>query len=516
MTVSLRKPLLLSVMLIFLQILAFQLSPQHTNLDNASSIMYSDDTNNSSNFTSSGGSGLAISGEPANVGDSLVASLMVTNNGNSTGSASLRILHLSSDNVFQGESVSISPGSTREVPTLFTMEFPGTNEFSWDLLINGQSGLTELEGNFSVEVSPSQILNLTIDSVTWTASEGLEIDASVFLSQGRERPIVLTASSEVDGNSEVLQKILLDADPGRRTLSFSFGNPDASHITIEAIPVGWSPSAISDNKTTNSTTAPVIDPSSIIIEATFNPERPLQGSRVLATITLRNDDVHQAQSGSLRLITSSERTILAEATIPAVMPGSVVTTEMSVPEWPERDIADIEVQWSSGGISASRIYSVEPYLGDEGMELPFDVLAAGYGVLAGILAILIGTFSWRAVSSRTPSTSDLGFREAKESQSSQLRMEKREIECTYCDQRLMVPNDHTGGVRCPSCSMEFMIGGSHEGDEEDDIHQVVKSSEDILNCPECDQALRVQLDKRPVMSRCPVCKTQFMAEREDE
>ena len=57
-------------------------------------------------------------------------------------------------------------------------------------------------------------------------------------------------------------------------------------------------------------------------------------------------------------------------------------------------------------------------------ELPFDILAAGYGVLAGILIILVGTFSWRAVSSRTPNTSNLRLRDAKESQSSQLRIEK--------------------------------------------------------------------------------------------
>jgi uncharacterized protein YbaR (Trm112 family) len=63
--------------------------------------------------------------------------------------------------------------------------------------------------------------------------------------------------------------------------------------------------------------------------------------------------------------------------------------------------------------------------------------------------------------------------------------------------------------------MEFMVGGPDKSNEEPEKLNVVKSSEDILNCPTCDQALRVQIEKRPVMSRCPVCKTQFMAEAEE-
>ena len=63
--------------------------------------------------------------------------------------------------------------------------------------------------------------------------------------------------------------------------------------------------------------------------------------------------------------------------------------------------------------------------------------------------------------------------------------------------------------------MEFMVGGPSESNEESEKLDVVKSSDDILHCPTCDQALRVHIEKRPVMSRCPVCKTQFMAEAEE-
>ncbi len=510
-----RNKILIPVMVILLQILIVHNSSESDILDDINSEMRSDSPSNSTNFTSSGDSSIVISGEPAYVGDALIASLMVTNKGNSSGSVSLQIKHSDSEQIFQGEYISISPGSTREVPTSFILDLPGTNEFNWQLSVLGQSGPTDLEGNLSIEVSNSQTLNLTTDSISWSASKGLEVDVSVFLSEGKARPIILAVSSEVAGVNENLQEILLEANPGRRLIDLHLGNPETTEITIQAIPVQWTSSIFSQNITTETVAAPHIDPSSIKLEAIFNPENPSPGNRVLVTVTLSNDDDHNTQSGILRLISSSERTILAESTVPSLMPGSIVTTEMSISEWIEHDNVDVEVQWSSNGVISTRIYSIEPKIDAQGLGLPFDIFAAGYGILAGILIILVGTFSWRAVSSRTPTTSNLRLRDAKESQSSQLRIEKREIECSFCDQRLMVPNDHVGGVRCPSCSMEFMVGGPVESNVEPEKLNVVKSSDDILHCPTCDQALRVQIEKRPVMSRCPVCKTQFMAEAEE-
>ena len=70
--------------------------------------------------------------------------------------------------------------------------------------------------------------------------------------------------------------------------------------------------------------------------------------------------------------------------------------------------------------------------------------------------------------------------------------------------------------------MEFNVGALEEKEvkpQDNDRgitahqdYQVSRSSEDNLNCPECDQALRVPIERRPVLSRCPVCKTEFMAD----
>ncbi len=472
---------------------------------------YSGDSSSSANFTSSGGSGLAISGEPSYVGDTLIASVMVTNSGNDSGNSTLHIFSSTGEGIFQGTNVQISPGSTREVSTPFSVNSSGSNHFDWWISVDSAPGHFPLGGNFSVVVMPSQTLNLSMDSIYWSDSEGLSIETSVYLSNGRSRGIILEASSANQGSLQLLQRIELESDPGRRTIIFDLGHPHAEEIIVEAIPIGWQPSPNSENFSQESVQEPLVTESSIALEVTFNPEKPTPGLKTLATISLENIGIYQTDPGNVRVLMSSDSTIIAETEVQSVMPGSIITTDISLPNWPDSDRVDLEVQWSTSGVRISKYYSVETNLGDEGLELPFDLLAAGYGTLAGVLAILVGTLVWRAVSTRTPSTSDSSLRETKESAEAILRKEKKEIQCTYCDQRLMVPSNHSGGVRCPSCSMEFVVG-----EEEPPPHPIVRSSEDTLNCPECKQALRVKMERRPVMSRCPVCKTHFMAEAEGD
>lgn len=472
--------------------------------------MYSDESTNSTNFTSSGGSGLAVSGEPGYVGDTLIASMMVTNSGNATGSVSLIISPISGEESFQGTQISISPGSTREVSTPFKLASSGTNDFDWLVSVSEDSGNLQMQGNFSVEVMPSQTLNLSIDSMEWTNSGGLNFDASIFLSDGISRGIILEVSSGSQGSNQLLQTIQIDSDPGRRVITFDLGHPSADEILFEAIPIGWQPSSDSANSSLMIVSEPSVNKDSISVEASFSPERPIPGSKVLVTISLENTANYQAQSGFVRVISSSDQKILAQAEVQSVNKDSIFTTDVSLPNWPADDIVGLEVQWHTSGVKSTKYYSIETDNSQEGLNIPFDLLAAAYGLLAGVLTILVGTFVWRAVSTRTPSTSDFNLRETKESTKSQSKQEKTEIQCSYCDQRLMVPHNHSGGVRCPACSMEFVVG-----EQEKPQHPVVRSLEDTLNCPECDQALRVKMEDRPAMSRCPVCKTQFMAEAEE-
>ena len=484
--------------------------------------MPSGESSGNANFSSSGESGVAISGEPSHVGDLLQASVLVSNSGNSTGLATLNLENLHDGETSQGGQVEISPGSTRELSAYFSPNNNGSNNYRWWVSASEGNETSSLTGEFSVQVSPKQTIHLTIDSYEWNVEDGLHVRISSTLTPGLSRNLILEASILHDGSQSILQTISLETDPGRREIELFLGQPQAEYIQIEAIPIGWSLSGDSVNLSMINVQIPIVDESSLTIEAEFTPQNPEQGTNVIATISLMNEGTLSTERGEIRIISSNDRTLIAETNVQSVAPGAMISTDVQIPSWPNEDRAELEIQWISGGVTSTVFLSIESNQGEGGANVPFDVLSAAYGVMGGILFILVGTLVWRGLSNRTPSTSETGLRETKEEKALKSRIDKREISCNFCEQRLMVPSDHSGGVKCPSCSMEFQVG--NEQSEKDNhgktsndkvpnpIYPTSRSEEDNLNCPECEQALRVPLEKRPVMSRCPVCKTEFLAE----
>ncbi len=467
------------------------------------------ESSGSANFSSSGDSGVAISGEPAHVGDSIRASVFVSNSGNSSGSVKLNLENIDSSETFEGDPVEISPGSTREISVLFSPISNGSNTYMWWISALGGPDPISLEGQFSIDASPKQTIDVAIESFEWDDEDGLVVDGSVYLSNGLPRDVLIKVSLGHQGSLSLLQSLIVEADPGRRALEFNLGQPIADSIHLEVIPIGWAPTGDSHNSSQISVEMPSVDSSSLTVEAQFSPSMPMYGSKVIATISLTNYADFPTKDGHVRIVLSSDRTVLAETSAQSVIPGSTITSDVPIPFWPEGEWVELEIQWSAGEVLAVSYFSIESVVADEGVVFPFDVISAAYGVLGGVLSILVGTLAWRAVTNRTPSTSELGLRDTKESLETRSRVEKSEISCTFCEQRLMIPSNHSGGVRCPSCSMEFRVG------EEPQEQMVSKSADDNLNCPECDQALRVPIEKRPVMSRCPVCKVEFLAQTEE-
>ncbi|MBT5613796.1 MAG: hypothetical protein HOJ64_02880, partial [Euryarchaeota archaeon] len=141
----------------------------------------------------------------------------------------------------------------------------------------------------------------------------------------------------------------------------------------------------------------------------------------------------------------------------------------------------------------------------------------------GLSAVLIGKVAISAVSNRTPRTNNgTNFKPPRKSNNSELsaNINKKEISCPLCEQRLNIPLNHSGIVRCPSCKSNFDIKDDNsevednipnvQQDNQYDI-MVVSSTVDMLDCPDCSQKLKVPLGKRPVRARCPACRSEFMA-----
>ncbi|MDP6985787.1 MAG: hypothetical protein QGH38_01040 [Candidatus Thalassarchaeaceae archaeon] len=483
--------------------------------------LFTNSINSSANFTSAGTSTVALSGEPAHVGDQVVASILVSNIGHSTGFATLNINNEEIDQSFSGDSVEITPGSSREVKTSFFPTNHGPISYSWWVSSNGSDVNQSLRGEFIVEVLPKQTISTTINSYDWSATEGLQIEVSLYLSSGSSREVILDVTGSLKETSSLLQSITIDLDPGRRNFNFELGSPNSDTVTVGLNTIGWLPRNDSVNSTSIDVKPPLADPSELSVDVFVTTMEPSAGEPLRLRVNLTNGDDLQAHSGKIRVLRSSDQTILAESLISAVNPGVTISHEIVIPSWPDSDIVQLEVIWMYGALSSSIFHSVESSVQEKGFSPPFDISAALIGVLSGIVIVLSGRLVWRAASSRTPTTSESRIRETRVERDSRSRnIILKEIPCPFCEQRLSVPADHFGDAKCPSCSMQFSVLGKPDSsvqkinvpEENQTTFPKSKSSSDLLECPECDQTLKVPMEKRPVHSRCPVCKIEFLAE----
>ena len=247
--------------------------------------------------------------------------------------------------------------------------------------------------------------------------------------------------------------------------------------------------------------------------------------------TLSNSGDSSTLPGILRFVSNSDGgMILAEILVSAISAGGSSSGTISVGPWPDSQVIEGELIWSMIGSSASSSISISSESDAEtGIELPFDIMAALYGAILGFAIVLVGMIVTRALSERTPSTESENkvLRESRITLRQESSSDKREVPCPSCDQRLKIPVTHTGMVKCPACNSQFSAAPQEDMENEAETSRplpepvseletssiaTVASSEDELPCPECKQMLRIPLDRRPVHSRCPACRTEFLAE----
>jgi hypothetical protein len=352
------------------------------------------------------------------------------------------------------------------------------------------------------------------------------------LSSGRSRALLLEISKEHQGDSSLMQSFTVELDPGRRSVTIELGHPEADSLSIELIPISWATAETSINSTTISLVVPNPDPSASFVIS--SPEFPKEGESVLVEFSLTNDGNSATSAGKARLVHFPDYAILSEISVPSVPPRGSFSSVMEIPSWPDTTVVEFDLVWMMGEESTTSFVSIESKVEDDGFELPFDAAPAIYGALAGIASILAARVTWRTVSSRTPSTAQGGLRAPRELRSSRREQAKREVSCPHCEQRLNVPANHLGGVKCPACTRQFDVEDeiiqptrsdvTSETETKDPkisdssnlIDPISRSSDDLLQCPDCSQTLRVPIERRPIRSRCPVCKLEFLAEASEE
>ena len=225
----------------------------------------------------------------------------------------------------------------------------------------------------------------------------------------------------------------------------------------------------------------------------------------------------------IRIEHSTTKKILSETSIPPISPGDTYSSSIEIVDWPDENIVDFSLIWTVSTISGSEVsesvISVESLIEEEEFQFPVDITSLSVGIIAGISMVLASRLIWGTISVRTPHTSDTGLRETRVSRKKKEEEIKIEVQCPFCDQSLRVPAHHKGQIKCPSCTKQFNHEDLHK-DSNKLINQLENSeiltsysNEDLLDCPKCNQKLRVPIDKRPVTSRCPVCSTEFLADK---
>ena len=476
-------------------------------------------------FSSAGESIIAITGEPANVGDVLTASILVKNEGHTEGSVSLALYGPDSTIINSGDPVSISPGSSREVSVDFNFPSYGEQYFQWKIHSDLGGVSTDLSGNHSITVLPQQDVNVGLSSTEWSVTNGLYFSYWISLSDGPDRELQVSINEFETGISTELQKFTITLSQGVRELNFQIPEPslELDRIRVSVIPMGWSSNQISDLDVELISPQPIIEISS----CSQDPLNLDISDTLVITCTISNVGNSNSLPGEVSLSRVSDGYIFSDSGLPIVQinadESKIIT--LTVEDWQDEGTTALQVKFSSEISLASGSVAVQSnQRPSDGFEIPFDPMAALLGAVSGLILVMVLLAFWRVATERTPDTEKKG-------PDSTSRIEKRrernniEASCPTCSQRLSIPGDHVGRVRCPACSNSFEVGVKEEikiSSESPIVEEKAEqtpnpveissiSDSDILSCPSCDQLLKVPLSKRPVMSRCPACRCEFMA-----
>ncbi len=488
--------------------------------------------NDDYNFTNAGSSNIAIIGEPLHMGDSGKATILVHNSGEFIDSVKLIIEEINNDSIFMGDYVQISPGSSKEISVTFTPNYPGFLEFRWSVYSPNGGVDSSLNGIFELTISPPQTLILSPISYSWDLSNSLEAKFSLSLTQGKSRILVVNIYGGPSNDNPIYSSRII-IDSGYRTFDVDLGNPEYSVIRIEAIPYLWTPNM---TNSLNITTLEIISPypDLIITLNNYYPKTPERGENITFEFTIVNNGKSQTSIGLLRVI-MPDQTILHEETLPQLQSGSSYSGTILINQWNYGQNINATLTWYSDGFNGLDWIIVTSSENDDINSNSIDFFSLFYGSVAGFSIVLVAKVAIGAFSNRTPSTAPgKALRMPRKTRTKNQKLDEIinvQIKCPICEQKLNVPKSHLGLVKCPSCTTNFDVSNIFLNND-DTIKEVVNekiivdnslseikivnSSNDMLDCPDCSQKLKVPLEKRPVRARCPACRSEFMASKDGE
>ena len=447
--------------------------------------------------------GVAVRGEPLHSGDYARVSALVHNRGLGTVSAHL---HLESGtDSSTGSDVFIQAGSSKELDSSIQLVEPGYREISWSVGGDGVGVSHQLSGIVSVTVMPMQTIDIA--SVNHD-QESSTLDITVLLSEGRQRDVEVSATpASLDGSVEGSSKLIVSILPGSQTISLPIQDSFSGQMDVTVDALNWPGE--------QTRTQIGIDESTSSATVTASASQISAGEEsVEITYTIRNTGTTKLDSGVIEAVWVFDGRVLDSKATPQIGTSEEHESSVDVTLPSDTSSGEVRIRYSSTGIIASGTVSVTaPGDSAPASELPFPLEAAALGALAGLVVILLLVLIMRTFENEVSRTSD--------DRSAQGESSEFTVKCSNCGLSLRYSSNQER-ITCPACSTSMENPGNESKNDslptmhdKQDSTPEVSSPTDLIDCPSCEQTLKVPINRRPVVARCPACMTTFRALTEE-
>jgi len=447
--------------------------------------------------------GVAVRGEPLHSGDYARVSALVHNRGLDTVSAHLYLE--SGTDSSTGSDVFIQAGSSKELDSSIQLVEPGYREISWSVGGDGVGVSHQLSGIVSVTVMPMQTIDIA--SVNHD-QESSTLDIAVLLSEGRQRDVEVSATpASLDGSVEGSSKLIVSILPGSQTISLPIQDSFSGQMDVTVDALNWPGE--------QTRTQIGIDESTSSATVAASASQISAGEESVEIIyTIRNTGTTKLDSGVIEAVWVFDGRVLDSKATPQIGTSEEHESSVDVTLPSDTSSGEVRIRYSSTGIIASGTVSVTaPGDSASASELPFPLEAAALGALAGLVVILLLVLIMRTFENEVSRTSD--------DRSTQVESSESTVKCSNCGLSLRYSSNQER-ITCPACSTSMENPGNESKndslptmhDKQDSIPEV-SSPTDLIDCPSCEQTLKVPINRRPVVARCPACMTTFRALTEE-
>ena len=447
--------------------------------------------------------GVAVRGEPLHSGDYARVSALVHNRGLGTVSAHLHLESGTDSSI--GSDVFIQAGSSKELDSSIQLVEPGYREISWSVEGDGVGVSHQLSGIVSVTVMPMQTIDIA--SVNHD-QESSTLDITVLLSEGRQRDVEVSATpASLDGSVEGSSKLIVSILPGSQTISLPIQDSFSGQMDVTVDALNWPGE--------QTRTQIGIDESTSSATVTASASQISAGEEsVEITYTIRNTGTTKLDSGVIEAVWVFDGRVLDSKATPQIGTSEEHESSVDVTLPSDTSSGEVRIRYSSTGIIASGTVSVTaPGDSAPASELPFPLEAAALGALAGLVVILLLVLIMRTFENEVSRTSDDRSAQGESSEST--------VKCSNCGLSLRYSSNQER-ITCPACSTSMENPGNESKNDslptmhdKQDSTPEVSSPTDLIDCPSCEQTLKVPINRRPVVARCPACMTTFRALTEE-